>query len=245
MLYYKNCPNKSYRILYFDLDINNYGISCIDSTEGYYIDTDDLFYKKCFSSCKTCDKEGDIVYHNCLECKDGYIFRNNYLNYSNCYNVCKNYLYFENEANISLCTDSLECPNKYNKLILDKKECIDNCKNDLNYKYEYLNKCFKKCPNGTFNNSFQCEILPTDESQIKTTYIEEKNNKIPINDIPNYFNLYIPIDNNIEKIYHESRINKTLVTFTSTKNFKNIKNLNKTTIDLGSCEYKLKDEYIL
>ena len=75
---YKNCPSETYRNLFFNLDINNYDISCINSTEGYYLDKDDLFYKQCFSSCKTCDKEGDDVYHNCLECKDDYIFRNNF-----------------------------------------------------------------------------------------------------------------------------------------------------------------------
>ena len=239
---YKNCPSETYRNLFFNLDINNYDINCINSTEGYYLDKDDLFYKQCFSSCKTCDKEGDEVYHNCLECKDDYIFRNNFWNYSNCYNKCLNYLYFDIEANTLRCTDSLECPKNYNKLILNKKECIDNCENDLNYKYEYLNKCYSECPNGTINNSFQCETLPIDEYKIKTTFIEEKNNKIIIN-IQNVFVLNMLIDNNIERLYYETRINKTLVTFTSTKHFKNISNSNKTTIDLGLCEYILKYAY--
>ena len=132
---YKNCPSDTYRNLYFDFDINNYNIGCINSTEGYYLDKDDLFYKKCFSSCKTCDEKGDDVNHNCLECKHDYIFRNNFWNYSNCYNICLNYLYFDNKTNSLRCTDNLECPKIYNKLILDKKECIDNCTKDLNYKF--------------------------------------------------------------------------------------------------------------
>ena len=32
----------------------------------------------------------------------------------------------------------------------DKNKCIDNCDNDNIYKYEYNNKCFNACPNGTY-----------------------------------------------------------------------------------------------
>ena len=36
------------------------------------------------------------------------------------------------------------------KVIEEKNRCIDDCKNDDVYKYEYNNICFEKCPNGTY-----------------------------------------------------------------------------------------------
>ena len=37
---YKNCPNESYRHLYFD-SYNNHFIDCLNSSEGYYLDEND------------------------------------------------------------------------------------------------------------------------------------------------------------------------------------------------------------
>jgi hypothetical protein len=31
-----------------------------------------------------------------------------------------------------------------------KKKCIDDCKNDDTYKFEYNNQCYKNCPEGTY-----------------------------------------------------------------------------------------------
>ena len=53
---YNDCPNGSYRSIYFDSD-NNYYNNCINSINGYYLDENDLFYKKCYYTCKTCDKK--------------------------------------------------------------------------------------------------------------------------------------------------------------------------------------------
>ena len=70
------------------------------------------------------------------------------MNIINCYEKCENYHYFD-ETNTFHCTDNYTCPNNY-KLIEDKNKCIDNCKNDNIYKYEYNNKCFNACQNGTY-----------------------------------------------------------------------------------------------
>ena len=43
--------------------------------------------------------------------------------------------------------------NENNKIIYEKSECIDNCKNDDIYKLEYDNICYTYCPNGTYINS--------------------------------------------------------------------------------------------
>ena len=80
------------------------------------------------------------------------------MNIINCYPICHNYYYFD-ESNTFHCTESLNCPEKFKKLILNKKKCIDECKNDDIYKYEYNNKCYRQCPYNTYvneNNNFFC-----------------------------------------------------------------------------------------
>ena len=67
----------------------------------------------------------------------------------NCYIICKYYHYFD-ESNKLHCTSNYNCPEPYNKLIIGKKKCIDICKNDDTYRYEYNNMCYKKCPFGSY-----------------------------------------------------------------------------------------------
>ena len=132
-------------------------IKCLNSSEGFYFDEDALFYKPCYSSCKICDKKGNETYHNCIKCKDNYFSQLNFYNYTNCYNSCSNYQYYDTNTNSYHCTESLKCPSNYNKLIIDKNKCVEDCKLDEKYKYEYLNECYSICPNNSLNNSFICE----------------------------------------------------------------------------------------
>ena len=65
-------------------DIYNYDnhFDCYREPKGYYFDKNDSLYKKCYNSCDTCEIKGDIINHNCLECKSDYPFeisKNNYL----------------------------------------------------------------------------------------------------------------------------------------------------------------------
>ena len=54
---------------YFEINIiNNTDINCYEYKEGYYFDDIELNYKSCYSSCKKCDKNGDEIEHNCIEC---------------------------------------------------------------------------------------------------------------------------------------------------------------------------------
>ena len=61
---------------------------------------------------------------------------------------------------------SNNCPcylNPNNKIIFDNYKCINNCINDPFYSYEYNNKCYSSCPNGTKINSNiknLCEDIP-------------------------------------------------------------------------------------
>ena len=64
----------------------------------------------------------------------------------------------------NLCED--DCFIKTNKLIKELKKCIDDCSKDDTYQYEYNNKCYISCPDGTvssINNKFICVQELVDE----------------------------------------------------------------------------------
>jgi surface protein len=128
---------------------NNYNKCLSKIPENYYYDSIDQLYKKCFYTCKKCNGHGKKIYHNCLECKNNFTFLNDSKYSTNCYKKCEYYFYFD-EYNIYRCTENYECPKGYNKLILDKKKCINECKNDNIYQYEFENKCLLSCPNETY-----------------------------------------------------------------------------------------------
>ena len=42
-----------------------------------------------------------------------------------------------------------ECSGNYNKLILEKSKCVKKCAQDNKYKFEFKNRCYEECPEGT------------------------------------------------------------------------------------------------
>ena len=120
--------------------------------EGYYFDLSEQLFKKCYVSCKSCNYGGNHKNHNCIECKSNYIFFNDSTYKTNCYRKCEYYFFFDDLNNYYHCTEKNECPEKYNKVILDKKKCINDCKKDNTYKYEFNNQCLKSCPKDTYYN---------------------------------------------------------------------------------------------
>ena len=121
-------------------------IDCYDEIpEGYYLDLNNKAYKKCYENCLFCYGEGNETINNCKECITNFTLINNI----NCYKECEYYYYFD-ELDKYQCTSSYNCPNNYIKLIEEQNRCIDKCKNDNIYKYEYNDICYTKCPNGTY-----------------------------------------------------------------------------------------------
>ena len=55
------------------------------------------------------------------------------------------------------CEDN--CFNSNYKLIIETSTCIENCLNDENYKYEYNNICYSKCPSNTVEKNNICEDI--------------------------------------------------------------------------------------
>ena len=174
-------------------------------------DFSDTISIQCYKSCKTCNERGNETYHLCIECNDDYNFELSISNHKNCYNIC---------------------PGEYNKIIRDKKQCINNCSLDNEYIYEYNNECFKKCPELTRPNEFYyCDSITVNKSLI----IENIKNEL----LKELNRTYIDNGNNIER-----REDDLLITITSTINQLNDeKNKNKTTINLLECEQKLKTAY--
>ena len=187
----KKCLSCSQRSVFFDLCIscneNYYPIlndssniysytNCYQNPEGYYLDKNDSVYKLCYTSCKLCDRKGDEEIHNCILCAPNFIYEFNFQNYTNCYDKCKYYFYHDNITNTSYCTEELKCPSKYNKLITNNNQCIENCKMDNVFKYEFKKQCYSKCPENTESseiNEFYCDPKCTKEKPFEIIDIQE------------------------------------------------------------------------
>ena len=179
-----SCKNGFYEI-YNNSNINNYFKKCYHFSEEYYLDEIEenrLLYKPCYNSCLICDIKGNETRHNIIQCKTDYIYEIEYTNYRNCYQSCYYYHYRNIHTRKSYCTETLKCPEEYNKLITEKRECVSNCNSDSSKKnYEFNNKCYEECHPG--------KIQPLNEPSLICVpkYIYSFNNKSQlINDIQEY-----------------------------------------------------------
>ena len=64
-------------------DKNNDYIDCYESIEGYYLES--RYFKSCYESCQICDKSGNNINHNCIQCKNNFNYELNINSYKNCY----------------------------------------------------------------------------------------------------------------------------------------------------------------
>ena len=138
---YQKCPDETFPI---QIELNKY-IYNTTVLVNYYLDNNDNIYKECYSSCKKCVKSGNEENNNCQECKSNYRFINEPFSVTNnCYEECSDYSYFTGK-NKYYCTSSCSIDG-YNKVIGPEKKCIDDCKNDNKYIYEYNDECVENCP---------------------------------------------------------------------------------------------------
>jgi len=149
---YDKCPIDTYALFFDGNEYNNNRSECYHKDkipQGYYLDLNNEAYKKCYKNCKSCAGQGNETINNCMECNNNLIFLNDSIYKTNCYEKCDYYYYFDKSYKYH-CNKT--CPENYKKLIKDKNKCVDDCKNDdiYNYKYEYNNICYKKCPNETY-----------------------------------------------------------------------------------------------
>ena len=256
---------ENYNSIYNGSLIHKSTVNCISSTEK------ELLNQSCYLSCKSCDANGNDSVHNCIECDEDFIFEKNLNNsiYKNCYKNCSNYHYYDINLNKSYCTEDEHCPEIYKKLILDKRECIDNCSRDSIYIYEYENICFNESFSKKINNSYSnsYDNLLTNELTNKPDFINysEKSTYFQYNTIKKTDIIYYKYNNTNETGLDSNFIEKFIkgidiekidqgnikilekgdlsIILTSTKIQKIDENTNNITIDLKECEYILKDFY--
>ena len=265
------CNNEKGYYAIYDEQINNSGnIHCYNNIEGYYLNIDEKFYKPCYNSCKSCEKNGDDINHNCITCNSNYDFSINKNSYYNCYHKCDNYYYFNNEGKY-ICLENKICPEAFNKLIIAKGQCIDDCSKDIKYSYEFRNKCYEECPKITSykskdKNNF-CEVNCTKETPLEIVEYQNCTNYCGINDmhdkkcISKYedeetnqnlilYNILqdITTSNFIkDDLYNNNEdiiIEEIYTTFTITTN-KILKKNNNQKVNLGKCENILRNFYDL
>ena len=164
------CANK-----YYPLSNNN--TLCFNADPvGYYFDTTNNTYNKCFINCGKCSSSGVNETQNCLSCKLGFDLIN-----SNCYSSCKDGYertgtickscsqlnkYYYNSICVSVCP-SLLFPNqngsciKCNNQNIYKNICYDKCP-----KVIFNNTCVDECPNGYYLINFNCSFNNSINSSI-------------------------------------------------------------------------------
>ena len=224
------CNDNYYPMENDPLNLGEYSNCYKEKPNGYYLDTNDTIYKRCYHTFETCEIKGDNQFQNCLKCNTEFIFGVITNNYFNCYQNCSYYNYFDNSNNNYHCTKNLSCPQEYPHLIEDRNECIlQNIKVIENF----------------IDDIFQYETGETNEGMVKE---EEEINKY--NEILHKIEFIFTSDNydltNIDKGEDQViKAKKMVITLTNTENQKNNLKSNISTIDLGDCEKLLRKYYNL
>jgi hypothetical protein len=175
-----------------------YGYSNIEGTSncilsdtllpGYYLDTTNNKFRKCYSSCKACMQEGDISNHQCKECKESF-YKSEDTNVNNCYSNLQNPIplfYFDATYNIfKYC---------YNSCYTCSKAGDDNTHNCLTCKvdhypledkntqcyhkdiqiegYKFTNDIFSKCDQACEqSNIAQGDLMPISDVKALNSYL--------------------------------------------------------------------------
>jgi len=132
-------------------------------------------FMPCYETCLTCNEGGDPRIHNCLSCDVDHMFRPDHSPETNCIAKCK--FYYISSYGQYKCLDILQCPEESKLLIVDKNQCIDNCKKDNEYPYQYNGKCFEECPDNTEDkdNNKICKDIDIDKCRLSQSGIELNN----------------------------------------------------------------------
>ena len=225
------CPDKTYKVF------KNRNICSENISENYYLD-DDNIYKPCHYNCKTCFGKGDEENNKCQECYTHHILMNEPDKLNNCFQ-CDYYFYLDTLLNEYICTNDFKCPEKYIYFISEKKKCINKCKNDNIYRFEYNNTCYKECPNNTYStNNYICYDVTKSKEAVTDNEISTFQNDFKNGDKEDIIN---NVTNNNE-IYSEN-IGDTILYLSTVETQKNNSDKNMSTIDLGECGNELKIIY--
>ena len=154
--------NDGYYPKFEDINKNISYIDCYQSPEGYFLDSG--FYKSCYESCKICDKGGNNINHNCIECNNNYNYEININGYKNCY-------IYNNSTNLSKILNKFLMsyePEKENSQVIKSDEIvyhISNSKNEL----ELLKNRSNNINNISIIDLGECEVRLRGEYHINMT----------------------------------------------------------------------------
>ena len=217
-------------------------INCYNQLLGYYLDSFGSFFKKCFYSCKTCQKEGNESYHNCIECKENYIYEVNCNNYKNCY---------ESEPSIHINNSLIKYTTGNLGESSEFPETNDfSSKNKMTHiliNNENRNKIQKKIIT-TFNTEVIYECLSDENSlNINCIFVNVTNNTEILNIIRDNISTIYDLENKKSQIIQVDE--NIIYQITNNKNELELlkggflNNQNLSILDLGQCETTLKETY--
>jgi len=95
------CNDNYYQMENDPLNLDGYFNCYNETSNGYYFDTTDKLYKKCYGTCETCEIKGNNTFHNCLKCKTEFNFEIKTNIYINCYVTCSYYYYFDDNKTLT------------------------------------------------------------------------------------------------------------------------------------------------
>ena len=173
--YFCNLCGKEFFQLYNDEENHNSNITCYKSIKGYYLDKNDLLFKRCYISCKTCEISGNETFHNCLECNDNYIYEYALITYKNCYET----------SSYDVMSDTVVNSNSYsfysinNSYLNNSNDIItEDIINEENEPIQnILDSFFKELDLADINNGFDKKIDRDNLKIIFTTTENQKNNE--------------------------------------------------------------------
>ena len=234
---------------FYPVNYNNYNIypngykECFNEKTkeiNFFFNEEKKEYEPCFETCNTCNNGGNEEINNCTSCDIDSIFKPEDINTTNCVKKCK-YKYYYTSYGQYKCSENIFCPKEAKLYVRNKNKCIENCKFDNTYKYQYNGECLQKCPNGTYDENNIC----INANKNKCTYMKNKDylmNSISSEDLDllarTYANEYMYTNNHIS-IYKNS-----LYMISIYKNKECINDLSLTIhkIDFGTCYDDIKSD---
>ena len=221
-------------------------IDCVNNEtkpNNFYFNEENEDYRPCYETCETCEIGGDYDNNNCKTCRKSYIFKPDITSTTNCVIKCQFY-YFYTISEQYKCSENFYCPSNNILLIPEKGKCINDCKKDDIYKYQYDTKCLNECPNNTEkdNNNYICKDKNTNDYKLTETKHIFFNENITNNEINNFVKYYANNFNYTDKHISSLESNNVSIIFFKYNNSDIISNLSIgiPQINLDDCINEIK-----
>ena len=198
-------------------------------------------YEPCYETCRTCNYKGNATINNCTTCDFDGIFRPGE-NSTNCVKECK-YRYYITPYGQYKCTKDKECTSEASLYIREKDKCINECKLDDTYIYQYNGECIKECPeNKNPDNNNICVDINKETCSIDVNEYDIDSNLTTENlelIAKTFAKEYLYTNNHISLFKHELY----LITLYKNKDCITDLGLNIPKIDFGNCIEIVKGQY--